>query len=404
MIIKESTCQYLQLFSLLLLPWGLFFFEALASIVIIIFALPVLIFARQVPLDQVLRQCWPFLVIFAIILVSGFWSRDTDRWLGMLRVNLPYVMLPFSFYLWPQFLKKRRRLFQRQFIFAGAALTLYLIYKLFFHGEEILTGIREGGSFQMPVQHVRTSLFLAVAGLFGWDEWLRHRWNSRNSLLYGMLLLVVIAGIHLLAVRTGLALFYTGTLITFIFNKKFHTRQGLTWMVVFVVVVAVSLLTIPTIREKWAYFVEDFRNYESHSWWFYSDAVRWKSNLMGWEIFKASPWWGVGMGDLVDEMHLQFYLRENIRIHEYPHNLWITFLAGSGLVGFCVLNVALGQIFIQLKKHGELVYAVIIFIYMVSCLVETTLLTSLGAISFVVIGLLATCAYGEGDPHSRGQS
>src|SRR5690606_21415673 len=152
------------------------------------------------------------------------------------------------------------------------------------------------------------------------DEWVRHRRLTRYYIIFGISLLLVIIGIHLLAVRTGLVLFYLGTVATFIFNKKFRTRQGIGWMVLFGVLVGVFLFTFPTIREKWAYFLEDFRNYESHSWWFYSDAVRWKSNLVGWEVFKSSPWWGVGMGDLIDEMHLQFYLMDNIRIREYPHN------------------------------------------------------------------------------------
>lgn len=401
MIIKESAGQYLQLFSILLLPWGLFFFEALASIAIILFALPLFFFGRKIQVERTVRQYWPFLVIYGIILVSGFWSRDSEQWIGLLRVNLPFMVLPFAFSLWPGFLINRRRMFQRQFILAGAAITLYLVMKLLFHGEDILSGIREGGSFQMPVQHVRTSLFLAIAGIFGWDEWVRHRRLTRYYIIFGISLLLVIVGIHLLAVRTGLVLFYLGTVATFIFNKKFHTRQGIGWMVLFGVLVGVFLFTFPTIREKWAYFLEDFRNYESHSWWFYSDAVRWKSNLVGWEVFKSSPWWGVGMGDLIDEMHLQFYLMDNIRIREYPHNLWITFLAGSGLVGFGLLNVALGKIFISILKHGRLVYPIIVFIYFVSCLVETTLLTSLGSISFVMISLLATSYAGDEDPYNR---
>src|SRR5690606_4170567 len=367
-IIKESAGQYLQLFSILLLPWGLFFFEALASIAIILFALPLFFFGRKIQVERTIRQYWPFLVIYGIILVSGFWSRDSERWIGLLRVNLPFMVLPFAFSLWPGFLINRRRMFQRQFILTGAALTLYLVFKLLFHGEEILSGIREGGSFQMPVQHVRTSLFLAIARIFGWDEWVRHRRLTRYYIIFGISLLLVIVGIHLLAVRTGLVLFYVGTIATFIFNKKFHTRQGFGWMFLFGVVVVGFLFTFPTIREKWAYFLEYFRNYESHSWWFYSDAVRWKCNLVGWEVFKSSPWWGVGLGDLIDEMHLQFFLMDNIRIREYPHNLWITFLAGSGLVGFGLLNVALGKIFISVLKHGRLVYSIIVFIYFVSCL------------------------------------
>lgn len=386
---KKSTYQLLQLLAIVLLPWGLFFSEAMTSILIIVFAFPLVLFGAGIDRRELIRETWPFLLIYAILLISGFWSRDSGRWFNLLRVSLPYVALPVAFALWPHYLRQRRNLFIRQFVFAGVALSLYLVFLVVIQPEQVLSKIREGGSFQMPVHHVQTSLFLAIAGVLGWDEWSRHGIRTLQYWLFGVGMVVIIAGIHLLAVRTGLVLFYLGSIGTFLWNKNYHQKHGVMGIGFFGVLMVMALLFIPSVREKWQYFLEDFRNYEGYSWWFYSDAVRWKSNLMGWEIFQESPWWGVGMGDVLDEMHTSFYNLYEIRIWEYPHNLWITFLAGSGVIGFLLLNLALGKLFIQARRSGSLVFRLIFFLYLISCLVENTLLTSLGTASFVLILLIA---------------
>lgn len=390
MVKNEKVYQYLQLGSLLLLPWGLFFFEAVSSVLVIIFSLPLLVYGGILSWDKTGRYIWPFFLIYGIILVSGFWSANTGRWLSLLRVNLPYIFLPLAFFLWPDFLLRHRKVIQRQFVWAGTVLSLYLFGYLMMHWDTVLIRIAEGGFFPVPVHHVRTSLFLAIAGMFCWEEVGRRRWLSKGFLWYSGLLLVLILGIHILTVRTGLVLFYGGTLLTLFFNKNFHGRKGIVWMVVLVLLVVFAILFIPTIGEKWSYYQEDIRNYDSAAWWFYSDAVRWKSNIIGWEIFRDAPWWGVGMGDVLEEVHLRFYLQDGIRIWEYPHNLWITFLAGSGLVGFGVLNFGLVRLFMVFYHRSLGVFIIIFIIYAISCFVENTLLTSLGCISFVMITLLAS--------------
>ena len=386
---KESTYQYLQLFAVLLIPWGLFFSEAVASIAVILFAIPLILYPQKSLQNPQLRACWPFGLIYGIILISGFWSSDTSRWVDMLRVNLPYLILPLAFCIWPDFLLKRRKIWITNFIMASVLLAFYIILYFLNNSAEVLAGIRGGGSFEMPVHHVRTSLFLAIGGILVWHELIRHRWLSLQCGLWILALIIITTGIGLTAVRTGLIVFGLGTLMTFIFNKGYHTRKGIGWMSLTIVLALIGIVLIPTLREKWLYFIEDMRNYDSHSWWFYSDAVRWRSMQVGWEVFRDAPWWGVGLGDLLNEMHIRFYEMENIRLLEYPHNLWITFLAGTGLMGFMMLNISWLGIFGSLK-NGPGVFRIIFFIFLVSCLVENTLLTSLGSISFVLFMLLGS--------------
>ncbi len=372
------------------MPWGLFFFDAVPSILVILFVFPLLFFFGDIQKRTMISYSWPFFVIYGILVVSGFWSADTGQWLSQLRVNFPYVVLPFAFFLWPAFLLSYRRNFQQQFVWAGAVFSLYLIVYVMWDLNEILEMIREGGSFPLPVHHVRTSLFLAIACLFAWDELAQRLWLSKGFLAYGGILILLVLGIHLLAVRTGLLLFYGGSFLILLLHKGFRGKKGITGGAMLGLMIVLAILFIPTIHEKWVYFLEDIQNYDSQSWWFYSDALRWRTNEMGLEIARSAPWWGIGMGDVFQQIHMMFYEKNNIRIWEYPHNLWITFLAGSGLVGFMLLNLSLGKLFLQLRGRNSVTLLIIYMIYMLSCLFENTLLTSLGCISFTMLMLMAS--------------
>ncbi len=400
---KKSTWQYVQLIAIVLLPWGLYFSEAMASILMGLFFFPVLFYGHSINWEVLATRFWPFFVIYALLFIGGFRSSDTWNWISLLRANLPYIVFPIGFALWPCFLQKRLTWFFRHFILASTALSLYLLYIALVEPEMMFSGLREGGSFETPVHHVRTSLFLAIGGVLAWHEWSQTIPRSRYFWLVGLGLLFIIAGLHILAVRTGIILFYMGTVATFLWNTKFHHLQGYWIMFGFGVVIAASLIWVPTIREKWQYFLEDIANMKSYSWWFYSDAVRWESNVIGWEIFLQHPWWGVGMGDLGDAMHMQFFTQHGIRIWQYPHNLWITFLSGSGLVGFVILNLALGKLYFQVQRNSILVFRILFVMFLVSCLVENTLLTSLGSAIFVLFALLATSTAEDGDPPVREQ-
>lgn len=400
MVKIEKVSKNLQLVAWILLPWGLFFFEAMASILVIVFSLPLLLYGRSLSPKKAGPYVWPFLLIYAILLVSGFWSADTTRWLSLLRVNLPYVVLPVAYMLWPENLLQHRRLIQRQFIWAGAVLSLYLAGYLVMHLEEVLIRIGEGGFFPVPVHHVRTSLFLAVGAMFCLEELGNRMWTSRGFGLYAGIMFLLMLGLHILTVRTGLVLFYTGTLLTVVINKNFYGKKGVLVFLGLLSFIVAAAFFIPTVGEKWSYFLADRLNYDSASWWFYSDAVRWKSTIIGWEVFRDAPWWGVGMGDVLEELHMRFFVEDGIRIWEYPHNLWVTFMAGSGLIGFGAFNLGLFGVYKTFYRSTPAVYIVIFWLFMVSCLVENTLLTSLGGIAFVVLSLLATDAIGGGSEDS----
>src|SRR5690625_5457231 len=86
-------------------------------------------------------------------------------------------------------------------------------------------------------------------------------------------------------------------------------------------------------------------------------------------------------------MTLQFLQRENLYTDHYPHNFWITIMAGTGGVGFLLVNIALICIGIQMRK-ADPVWYVLYMTFLGGGIVETNVLSSLGVISFVLITLL----------------
>src|SRR5690606_8553672 len=138
-----------------------------------------------------------------------------------------------------------------------------------------------------------------------WHELIRHRWLSLQCGLWILALIIITTGIGLTAVRTGLIVFGLGTLMTFIFNKVYHTRKGIGWMSLTIVLALIGIVLISSLREKWLDFIEDMGNYDSHSWWCYADAVRWRSVQVGWEVLRYATSWVVVLGHLLNEMHIR---------------------------------------------------------------------------------------------------
>lgn len=381
---NEKLFQRIQLFALYLLPWSLFFSEAAASVLVIVFSFPLIFFGRQVDLQKNFRCVWPFYVIYGLIFVSGFWSSDTVRWLSLLRVNLPYLVVPLAFGLWPSTLRRFSGKIFNQFFLAGTLLSLYIFY-LAISRMGVGAEIASGGYLPVPVHHVRTGLFLAVAVLAGWER--IGRYGAGKYYLHLWMMLVLLAGIHLLAVRTGIVLMYIGSVLYFMLDKSYRGRRGWIALGTMAALFAAVFLISPTLGEKLNYWKEDWQNFTGHSWAFYSDAMRWKSNVIGWQIFREHVWFGAGMGDVRNEMTLQFLQQEKIYTEHYPHNLWITMMAGTGLIGLFAIHLSLGVLGCRQWQSGSFGF-VIFLVFMGSCLVENTLLSSVGTIGFVLVSLL----------------
>lgn len=362
----------------LLLPWAFFFSKAVISILMGCLAFLVVTEVKEIMKRRFINCMLPYFMISFIVLISGLWSYNTEDWFNGWKASFPLIIIPAGYYIHPGWVDRSKRLILKQFLWGGLALTGYMVFVYLNNGGDIIHQIQQGGSFPLPMNHIRTSLLLALSTLVGLTFYLKCRKESRGSFFYLLVAVVLFSGVHLLAVRTGMVLLYIGIFVLLAWgSNEWKIPWG--WMTFGIVgLVLLLFLFLPSFRAKWSYWIDDLKNMNSYSWSFYSDAMRLKSIVLGWKVGISHPLFGVGIGDLRDEMAWIFLREENIRASLYPHNMFITWFAGYGLIGLGGMIYALVQLFFKGRMYQSPLFATIFILYMVSCLVENTLLGFLG--------------------------
>ena len=200
--------------------------------------------------------------------------------------------------------------------------------------------------------------------------------------------------IHVLAVRSGLAVLYAAILLLTI---QYIIRSRKYWIGL-VVLGGLTLLPIlayqlvPSFQNKIKYMRYDRLMHDrGEGAGLYSDSDRLLSIQIGWRLFLENPIWGVGAGDLRKEVNT-IYEQEfpDIEIKKKPHNQYVSVLAGSGIVGFLVFLVACFYPLIYRKNYKHFLLYGSMVILLISFLVENTIENSNGIgiyILFVFISL-----------------
>ena len=114
----------------------------------------------------------------------------------------------------------------------------------------------------------------------------------------------------------------------------------------------------------------------------YSDTRRLLSYKMAWSIFKANPIFGVGIGDLKEEMALAYQQNYPNQKVMYPHNMFLTILAGMGLPFLLIFMIAFMWPLLSWKNSGSLLFLFFYLTIGLSFLTENTLFRSMGLCTF----------------------
>ena len=123
-----------------------------------------------------------------------------------------------------------------------------------------------------------------------------------------------------------------------------------------------------------------------------SDSRRLHSIVGGWEVFKTSPWIGVGMGDLKDEM-AQYFRKQNADYVFFPHNQYLFFLAATGIPGLIVfLYCNLFPVFYHRAYHFIPLMGIQVIILM-SFFVENTIENAIGVAIYAFFAIMGWRCY-----------
>ena len=329
------------------------------------------------------------LIALYVLLLLGFWqTEDWPYYLERLRIKIPLLSLPF---VWPGLPTLTDRIQGK--VFGGFALFMATVlagvlvnYGLNF--EEINDLVRTAKPVPVPRNHIRFSLLVTV-GIFtalkaqslqglGWNK----AWLPIAAFLF--------IGLHLLAVRSGLAGAYAGLGVYALVEAW---RRG-TWWPAAVAVVGLILLpiaaywTVPSFRTKLQYMRYELMHRDVKTETdVYSDAGRLASIRVGLDVWRDNPIVGVGPGNLLKETDRRYAKLYPGTEGRRPHNQFVSALAGSGLLGGVVTVGAFLVIgFVGIHRRDG-VFLAVWSVIILSCLVENTLENTVG-VSLVPLFLL----------------
>lgn len=316
-------------------------------------------------------------LLFFAILFSGIHSSDTNEWMHHVQLKLPYLILPFSMWVFRASFIKYYIVLHQAFIIVVFISVIPVFINILTDYPAHLKSLGLGQSAETPVDHIKYSIFLAFACLSSLGSLIQK--NKTLTLpipnwFFVIASLTMFILLHLLAVRSGLVLFYTSFLImSIIIVVRLKKYIWLTAVFFFLVASPVIMYkTIPSIEAKIGYMRYDIDQYLKGGGSQYSDSERWVSIQSGITLFKKNPVFGTGIGDLLEETNSLMEDKLTYRPNKFPHNQFIFFLSGTGLFGFILFMLSFFLPW-RLFPTANLYFILLAVLILLSFLVENTL-------------------------------
>lgn len=318
------------------------------------------------------------LLFFFLPFISGLYSSDLEYWLLRMKIKLPYLILPLAFIFLPILSRKEIERLYFFFLITGFSSVLYYLILYLFNANIILEQIRVGGHFPTIVNHIRYSLTLAIAVVISIHLFLEGTFRVSQYLILAIGLACFVF-MHLLAVRSGLIAMYLGVL-TIIIHRVIINRQFrlLFFLPGLVLLILLAYLFIPSFALKIGYSYWEFMELLGQSDAQTTLNSRVKSYNSALEVIRNHPVFGVGAGDLKEEMAKIWVMNYGYGKSYLPHNQFLTWLSSLGFVFTSVLTLAyISPLWSSLVRSSAVSWAILGVIGF-SFLVENTIENSYG--------------------------
>lgn len=333
-----------------------------------------------------------FLLVYVVHMATGLMHSSLGNipLQQDLVLQLPFVLLPLSFLLLPDWQTWQVRRFWLLLlgmclIAAMAATCNYIL-----HNKEIEQLYLQSKVMPTEPDHIRFSLLISIAIIAGAALICKGGLaRGQRTMVLGAIVLLFLFQ-HLLAVRSGIVTMYAAGLLGLLwlgwYQQKWKIALGAA-LGAFALGVA-CLLLFPTLQNKVTNTRTDAAQMESvQAANNYSMTARVYSYQAAWTIIRKHPLLGVSKVRLADAMAQEYTYRfPEIEPDRYvlPHNQFIYNLAAYGVLGLLVF--VLGYYYslrVALRRHNILLL-LIYLILTISFVVEYTLESNIG----VIVGLL----------------
>jgi O-antigen ligase len=350
------------------------------------------------------NKAWLAITIpfFLVLFTAPYSTEDFPYLLERFRVKLPFLVLPFAFFSIPTFTKRAYLHIAYFFLILLMITSIGVLSNYLLHFQEINHLISLGQPIPTPSSHIRFSLMVALGILLGFslfrkEHYFKFAWEKWLILMATLFLL---AFIHILSVRSGLAVFYLSFFIL-LARYIFLSKRYITGLLVGLFLLSLPVgayYTLPSFKTKVEYMKWDMKMHAVGKGESYSDSERINSLLAAKSIIEKHPILGVGSGDLKFRMKQQYQilypsLGEDSR--KMPHNQLVSVWAGTGLFGLFLF--VLGGIYplLSKKRYNEPHFLSICLIILFSFMVENTIENAIG-IGFHLLFLLIGMNYLKG--------
>ena len=342
----------------------------------------------------ILSPFWLISIPFFLVLISLLWSENIKVGFRWIQLKLPFIVFPLLFMMISNLRKELifRLVYFLLFLMGLTCIPVLYNYLVDYDAMNLL--LSQGQHIPVPSNHIRFSMLMALAILSGGYlfkssyvlKYKQERW------LIGVLVFFLLLMIHVLSVRTGLALLY-GMFLFFILAelvRKANLMKNIALIVVLIAGPFIAFKTLPSLQSKINYSLWDYGKYKEGRAENYSDSERIISIMAGMEIYRQSSVIGVGAGDLKDELRA-YYTKEHPKLKmKLPHNQFVTVAASYGLVGLLFFLISIFSPLVYKKNYMNLFFLAFNLFVFGSMLFESTLDTNYGItiyLVFLLIGL-----------------
>ncbi|HMU68581.1 MAG TPA: O-antigen ligase family protein, partial [Chitinophagales bacterium] len=122
----------------------------------------------------------------------------------------------------------------------------------------------------------------------------------------------------------------------------------------------------------------------------HSDAQRLLSMEYGLQVARQNIFFGVGAGDIKTEMNKLYeqHAQSDLVKSKMPHNMYIYFLAATGMLGLLVFLLSVLYPWLSNKRYKNLLFSVFLVMMLFAFMAEHTLEIQLGTAYYLLFLLL----------------
>jgi len=335
---------------------------------------------------------WVFTLFFLLYLASVVYAGSISEWWPLTRIKIPFLIIPLAFAMLDPFSKKDYMIVLLSMVIMAVWSSIWVQVSYYENFYLFNRSLGFGGSLPTPTNHIRYSVIIALSMVtclsfaiedkryhYAWERW-----------VYGFLAVYLFYFLHVLSVRSGLALGYAGILLLVIFYFR-HLRRWKQLVMVAIMVVApiVAYKTMPGFEQKINYTLYDFGKFNQGEGAQYSDSERWQSWRAGLVIGNQHPFFGTGTGHFRAELETYYKTVLQKDTFERPHNQFINVFACFGLFGLTIFIFLLLYPMTFAFFWKEPLIPVLYIIQILSMMVEHPLDTTVGTSLFLLISLVS---------------